>query len=92
MAYATTNPPVLRSQPIAGRRIWDYLSADAAALVQVDDYFTNGYDLGMRLNDLVYVTDSDNGTTDAMVVRAASPTVAVDLSDATVHTVTTNTD
>ncbi|WP_050589202.1 hypothetical protein [Mesorhizobium sp. LNJC405B00] len=81
MAYATTNPPVLISQGIAGFRLWKYESVDAASLVRVSGYFTNGWQLGMRVNDIVFVTDTDSSNaTTIHTVNLASAT-AVDLTD-----------
>jgi hypothetical protein len=81
MAYATSNPPVLITQGIAGFRIWKYESVDAATLVRVSGYFTNGWQLGMRVNDIVFVTDTDssNATTIHTVNLASS--AGVDLTD-----------
>lgn len=82
MAYATTNPPVLISQGIAGFRLWKYESVDAATLVRVNGYFTNGWQLGMRANDIVFVTDTDtSNTTTIHTVNQASAASGVDLTD-----------
>jgi len=51
--------PELVTQGIAGVRIWRYSSADAATLVQVNGYFTDGYKRGMRVGDIVFVEDND---------------------------------
>jgi hypothetical protein len=81
MAYSTSNPPVLITQGIVGFRIWKYESVDAATLVRVSGYFTNGWKLGMRVNDIVFVTDTDSSNaTTIHTVNAASAT-AVDLTD-----------
>ena len=63
MAYATSNPPrkllqggIDNSQ--AGN-IWMYTSADAVATVVAQDYITNPVDLGMAVNDLVIVVDTN---------------------------------
>lgn len=67
MAYApTTNRPFrMTDGPLggyvaggAGPQLWGYLSADAAATVAGTNYFSDGQDLGMRLNDLVFVVDT----------------------------------
>jgi hypothetical protein len=42
----------------AGVSLWAYTSADAAATVAAQDYITNPVDLGMAVNDLVYVFDT----------------------------------
>ena len=60
MAYAVTLPPKLISQPIAGPSLWIYTSADVSTDVDDTGYFTNGYDLGMRVGDIVHVIETDN--------------------------------
>jgi hypothetical protein len=82
MAYATSNPPRLVTQPIAGLRMWQYESTDAVATVRVSGYFTNGYDLGMRKGDIIVVLDSDaSPITGAMCWVTEATTSVVDLSD-----------
>lgn len=83
MVYATSNPPVLVSQPIAGVRYWYYASTDDAATVDADGYFTNGWALGMRAGDWILVrdTDSTHNQITSHVVKSASKTGGVDLSD-----------
>lgn len=82
MAYSTSNPPRLVSQPIAGLRIWQYTSADAVTAVRVSGYFTDGWDLGMRAGDLVYVLDNDaSPITGAICWVTSASSSAVDLSD-----------
>lgn len=85
MAYSTSTPPVLQSQPINGPRVWFYQSADAQTDVRVSGYFTNGWELGMRAGDIVYVTDTDTQQQSIHSVVSASST-AVDLSDGTAIT------
>jgi hypothetical protein len=60
MAYATTNPPkVLVPRMGTGNALWVYASLDAHATVAGANYFSNGFDLGMRANDVVIVLDTD---------------------------------
>ena len=61
MAYATTNPPnlIVCGFNAASQSIWSYESTDAAAVVDGDGYITNGDALGLKVNDLVLVTDTD---------------------------------
>jgi hypothetical protein len=82
MTYATSNPPRLVAQPIAGLRMWQYTSEDAVTDVRVSGYFTNGWDLGMRAGDIVAVLDNNAApiTGSWCWVTSASAT-AVDLSD-----------
>lgn len=60
MAYAVTNPPVLVAQPIAALGIWVYSSTDVSTDVDASGYFTNGYQLGMKVGDVVHVIETDN--------------------------------
>jgi hypothetical protein len=83
MAYSTSNPPRLVSQPVAGLRMWQYTSTDAVATVRVAGYFSNGWDLGMRAGDLVAVLDNDASPITGSFCWVTSATAAdgVDLSD-----------
>lgn len=60
MVYSVNNPPALSTDNIGGvqPKRWTYLSADAVATVAGAGYFTNGYSLGMDVNDIVEVTDT----------------------------------
>lgn len=79
--YSTASPPTMIVQAIAGKRIWLYESVDAASVVDGSGYFTNGYALGMRQGDLIFVTDNDASPviTTSHVVNASGTTI--DLSD-----------
>lgn len=94
MAYETSNPPRLVSQPIAGQRVWQYVDGDASATVRVTGYITNGGRLGMKVNDLVMHFDTANGIVSTLKVVTVSSTApgAVDLADATVVGSATNSD
>ncbi|MES0090993.1 hypothetical protein [Mesorhizobium sp. M0030] len=91
MAYATTNPPVLIAQGIAGFRLWKYESVDAATLVRVSGYFTNGWQLGMRANDIIFVTDTDSSNATTIHTVNSATVSGVDLTDG-VAVGTTDTD
>lgn len=91
MAYATSNPPVL---VVPGgndgrNKVWFYRSVDAATLVRVSGYFTNGFDLGMRTGDLLIQVDTDASplAMQLMIVNAASASVT-DVSDGLAVTAT----
>lgn len=94
MAYATTNPPRMVNQAIAGIREWHYTSADATATVDASGYITNGGDLGMKVGDLVKVFDTATPaiTMHRVVTVSATAPGAVNLSDGTVVGSATNTD
>lgn len=96
MAYSTSAPPILLFQSIAGVRFWYHASADATAATDTASFITNGGDLGMKVNDVVYHKDS---TTDAtaltmhkVVTVSSTAPGAVDLGDGTVVGSATNTD
>lgn len=59
--YSTSNPPKLITQSLdgVGPNIWSYASVDGATTVDAANYFTNGGSLGMKVGDLVFVTDTD---------------------------------
>ena len=60
MAYSTSNPPKLVQQPISGGagKHWLYRSTDGSSVVAADKYFSNGYNLGLREGDVVWVLDT----------------------------------
>ena len=71
MAYNVANPPAEIWQTIGGgTRGWVYKSADPIATVNTANYFTNGGDLGMKVNDIIYIVDTVNGLVDIAVVNA----------------------
>lgn len=90
MAYSTSNPPFLIAQGLGGqRKLWMYVSTDAATAVRVSGYITNGYALGMRAGDILIMVDSDATPIAAQVMIVTSATTsAVDLSDGTAITAT----
>jgi hypothetical protein len=87
MTYATSNPPQLVIGAITGTgsQIWSYRSTDSAADVDTAGYITNGGELGMRVGDVVIVTDTNDSPPDVrmMAVNSVSATApgAVDLQD-----------
>lgn len=94
MAYSTSNPPRLVVDALggpfggtSGGRQWLYVSADAAATVDASGYFTNGVELGMRVNDLVWVVNTASNITTLHQVSTASGTT-VDVNDLTTITQT----
>ncbi len=98
MAYSTSSPAALINQAIAGPRLWYQASADATATVDTASFITNGYDLGMKVNDLVIHKDSTTDATAATmhkvvtVASSAGTAGVVDLGDGTVIASATNTD
>lgn len=92
MAYATTNPPGLWFGGMSSqKRAWLYVSADAKATVDTSGYFTNGYDLGMRDGDLLFVYDTANKIWSTHTVLNTSGTT-IDVGDGTNIGISANTD
>lgn len=57
MAYSAANPPVVMVPRMGGHQaIWSYKSEDVHTDVDASGYFTNGDALGMKVNDIVFVT------------------------------------
>ncbi len=85
MSYSSSNPPnlVLSGFNASSLSIWSYESADPSTDVDADGYITNGDALGMKVSDLVLVTETDQTppiiTTHSVVSVTAGG--AVDLSD-----------
>lgn len=63
MAYSTSNPPLLKSPSFTNATgessTWTYSSTDNATTVDVPGYFTNAKALGIKVGDIIEVTDSD---------------------------------
>jgi hypothetical protein len=86
MSYSTSSPPKLVVCAIGNNSpaIWTYESTDGASDVDADGYITNGKKLGMKLGDIVLVTDTNASpriTTTHMVASVSTTDSSVDLSD-----------
>ena len=94
MAYSTSNPPTLvRGGTLKGdNQEWVYRSVDAATVVRVAGYITNGGALGMRVGDTVKVVDTDASPVAVQLMNVVSVSTtapgAVDLSDGVAITAT----
>ena len=87
MAYATSNPPKLLQQAIGNRgpSFWTYDGTDNQAAVNTSGYITNGGQLGMKVGDLVFVTNTSASPPTVYSHRVVSVSAtapgAVDLDD-----------
>lgn len=91
MAYATTLPPALISQPIGGGagKNWLYRSTDANTVVDAANYITNGGDLGISVGDLMVVQDTDaSPVIDTLHQVSATGNGTTDINDLTTITQT----
>lgn len=87
MTYSTALPPSLIAGKLnaSGGRIWLYSEASlAAAAVDAAGYISNGYDLGMRVGDLViHLNVATLIVSCHVVITSNATTKAVDLSNGT---------
>lgn len=60
MSYSTSAPPqcVVPRLGSGGAAVWVYTSTDVHTDVDESGYFSNGYDLGMKVGDVVMVSKS----------------------------------
>jgi len=88
MAYSTSNPPALKStSPLTGAgQTWAYIGADIATDVDAVGFFTNGNALGMKVNDIVEVTNTATGvvTLHRVITSTAGGAVTVSLTGLTI--------
>lgn len=58
MAYSSTNGPALISQTFGtGPGFWVYKHTDDIASVAASGYFSDGYELGMKIGDAVHAVE-----------------------------------
>lgn len=78
MAYSVTIPPVVYIPGIGDfPSVWVYKSADDDSTTNGAGYYTNGKDLGMKLNDIVIVVDTTTPLVSLCSVSAVSAAGAV---------------
>lgn len=83
MAYATSNPPALVSQRSGadGGAVFIYKDGDDKAAVTAADYVSDGFDLGLKVGDIVHHIDSTNNKINYLIVSAVTTDGAATLSD-----------
>ena len=93
MAYSTDNPPRLIAQskgagpgptatdqtPLSGA-LWMYISADANATIVVDTYVSNAVALGMKVGDVVIISDTTTPLSTTAVVETLNADGSADLT------------
>lgn len=83
MAYSSTgNPAYLLVSRVGGARgaVWGYTSNDSIASVAASGYVANGAALGMKVGDIVHVTQLS--TADAYTAHATGRVSSVTASSA----------
>jgi hypothetical protein len=83
--YEPSNPPTVIAGPLASfntteapatPRLWLYSSADPIATVQGANYIANGIQLGMRVGDIVFVSDTNLNRAYLTIVVSTTPAPA----------------
>ncbi|MDE2440028.1 MAG: hypothetical protein KGP14_03310 [Betaproteobacteria bacterium] len=71
-------------------RVWTYSSTDAMSVVRAANYFSDAYNIGMKVGDMVYVLQTTSGAVTAATIAVVMTvtTTGADLSDGTAITVT----
>jgi hypothetical protein len=96
MSYSTSNPPYkIFHGGLTGAAwtCWAYVSADAVADVDGSGYITNAKELGMKVNDGVFVVDTATPLISFCRVHAIDATTgAGNLSNGTTIGSTTSSD
>jgi hypothetical protein len=95
MPYSLSNPAVLIGQGVqnAYPAEWLHQSNDAASVVQVAGFISNGERLGMKVGDFVTHRQTTTDIVSRFVVKTANATTgAVDLTNATADASGTNSD
>ena len=88
MAYDTdVSTPGLIAQKNGsnGAAIWVYKSADGMALVGAADYFSNGYDLGMKVGDQIIVVNTTTSGVTVCTVTVVTEDGAASISGGTLE-------
>lgn len=88
MAYSSTNPPQLITQPYgdAGPGLWSYKSTDAIATVCGAGYVSDGLTRGMKAGDVVFVLNTNSTLGSLAYVSAVSTAGAATLLSSFVTT------
>ena len=83
MAYSNSGLRCLIPGVGDGPGIWTYHSTDAHTDVDATDYFTDGDAFGMKVNDIVFVVDTDAVSGTMHVVTVVTTGGAATVSTAT---------
>jgi hypothetical protein len=78
MAYNVANPPRLMvpAMNATGPQIWSYTSTDDDATTNGASYYSDGVSLGMRVGDIVLVTDTTTPKVSLHGVASVTATAA----------------
>jgi hypothetical protein len=72
MAYGSSNPPVLLGdQPIAGPKLWHYVSSHTRVVAAASEFISNGKALGMGVGDHIYVHETGTSNESSDIARSS---------------------
>jgi len=81
MSYSTSNPPTLLVPSIGNKpALWAYQSTHTSTETLASNFFSNGAGLGMKVGDLVLVTNTTSAVpyfTGVSTVNASSAATVV---------------
>lgn len=85
MAYSTAAPLALVAQRVGadGGAIWIYSSTDDKVAVTAANYVSDGFDLGLKVGDIVHHIDSTNVKINTLIASVVTTDGAATLDDAT---------
>jgi len=85
MAYSTAAPLALVAQRVGASSgaIWIYSSTDDKVAVTAADYVSDGFDLGLKVGDIVHHIDSTNLKINTLIASVVTTDGAATLGDAT---------
>ncbi len=90
MAYNTNNPPVLLASRFDGGSgsLWSYISTDDLGTISGSGYFSNAFNVGLKVGDVILCSESDNSYAPALVTIASisSGAATVNASEITAGT------
>ncbi len=72
LAHNTTSPIIpflMGTQPIAGPRIWGYVSSHERSLATAANFFTDALDLGCKFGDMMFVWETSTGESRPDTIR-----------------------
>lgn len=91
MAYSTSNPPAMVTQRVGatGGAMWMYNSTDVSTTVDTAGYITNADDLGLKVGDIIFQTDTAAGAVAHIyAVNSVTAGGSCDLTNGTAITAT----
>ncbi len=86
MAYNTNNPPVLLASRFDGGSgsLWSYTSADDLGTISGTGYFSNAFNVCLKVGDVILCSESDNGYSPALLTVASISSGAATVNNSSI--------